>query len=204
MVQIQPPVRQKGGGIRQYPLLLKVRQSLLLPVQAVKQALGHTFPASLQGPQQFRHVRYGDFRRIGRRRCPPVGHKVADGHVRLMPHGGDDGDLRVIDGPGHPLIVEGPQVLQRASAAAGDEHIRQVVAVCIADGAHDLRRCLHSLYPHWQQQHLGDGIPAAQDTDHVVYRRARRRSNNGDALGIAGQRLLVGRVEQPLPIQLIL
>ena len=78
-----------------------------------------------------------------------------------MSHGGDHRDLRLVDGAGHPLIVEGPQILQRAAAASGDEHVRQPVAVGVADSAYDLRRRLHSLHPHRQQQYLGDRIPAA-------------------------------------------
>ena len=121
-----------------------------------------------------------------------------------MSHGGDHRDLRLVDGPGHPLVVKGPQVLQRTAAPSGDEHVRQLIAVGVADSAHDLRRRLRPLYPHRQQQHLGDGIPAAQNADHVVYRRPRRGGDDGDAPGEFWQRFFVGGIEQPLPVQLVL
>ena len=36
---------------------------------------------------------------------------VGDGDVRLVTDGGDDGDLRFIDGTRHTLVVERPEVL---------------------------------------------------------------------------------------------
>ena len=121
-----------------------------------------------------------------------------------MTHSGDDGDFRVVDGPCHPLVVEGPQVLQRAAAAACNEHIAQLPAVGIADGPCDLRRCLHTLHPHRQQQYLSQGVAVAQNPDHVVDRRTGAAGNNGDPLGELRQRLFVGRVEKSLVVELIL
>ena len=121
-----------------------------------------------------------------------------------MPHRRYHRYLRVIDGPRHPLVVERPQILQRAAAPSGDEHIRQRVPVGIPYGSCDLRRCLRALYPYRQQQHLGKRIPPPQYAYHVVYRRTRRGRHNGDAPWIYRQRLLVRRVEQSLLPQLLL
>ena len=121
-----------------------------------------------------------------------------------MSHGGDHRDLRGVDGPGHPLVIEGPQVLHGPAAPAGDEHVAQLPAVGVPDGAHDLRWGLRPLDPHRQQQHLGDGIAPAQNADHIVDRRPGAAGNDGDALGVQRQRLLVSRVKQPLLLELLL
>ena len=91
-----------------------------------------------------------------------------------MAYGGDDRDLRGVDSPGYPLVIKGPQILDGSAAPAHDQYIRQLPAIGVANGAHDLRRCFHTLHPHRQQQHLGNGIAPPQDTDHIVYRGARR------------------------------
>ena len=122
-------------------------------------------------PQQLHLVRHGDLRRVGGGGRPRIRHKVGDGHVRLVAHGGDDGRLTVVDGPGHPLVVEGPQVLHGPAAPAGDDDVPDLPPVRVPDGPHDLRRGLGPLDPHRQQDHPGDGIPAAEDADHVVDRR---------------------------------
>lgn len=85
--------------------------------------LCHAGMGGIQRPQQLGHVRHGDLGGVGGRGGPPVRYEVADGHVRLVAHRRDDGNIRVVDGAGHALVVKGPQVLQRTAAAAGDEHI---------------------------------------------------------------------------------
>ena len=91
-----------------------------------------------------------------------------------MAHSGDNRDIRGVDGPGYPFVIKCPQILDGSAAPAHDQHIRQLPAVGVANGAHDLRRRLHTLHPHRQQQHLGNGIAPPQNADHVVYRRTRR------------------------------
>ena len=56
-----------------------------------------------------RHSLAGRIRGGGR---PKIGHIVGDGHIRLMPHGRDDGDLGIIDSPSQLFIVEGQQILR--------------------------------------------------------------------------------------------
>ena len=166
--------------------------------------LCHAGMGGIQRPQQFGHVRHGDLGGVGGRGGPPVRYEVADGHVRLVAHRRDDGNIRVVDGAGHALVVKGPQVLQRTAAAAGDEHIGQAAGVGVTDGAGDLRRGLSSLHANGQQKDLGDGIAAAEDADHVVARRACRGGDDGDAPGIWRQGFFMSLVKQALLPQLFL
>ena len=119
-----------------------------------------------------------------------------------MSHSGDDRGLAGIDGAGHSLVVEGPQILHGAAAPAGDDDVTDLPFIRVPDGSGDLRRSLRALHPDGQQDDFRNGIPAAQNADHVVDRRARRGSHNGDLLRISGQRLFVGGVKQPLGVQL--
>ena len=121
-----------------------------------------------------------------------------------MPHSGDNGNFRIINSPCHPLIVEGPQVLDGPAAPPGDDHVRHPAAVGVAQGSHDFRRGLRPLDPDGQQLHLCQRIPAAQDTDHIVDRRSGGGSDNGDCLRVLGQRLLAALLEKPLLPQLFL
>ena len=121
-----------------------------------------------------------------------------------MAHGGDDGRLAVVDGPGDPLVVEGPQVLHGPAAPAGDDDVADPPLVRVPDGAGDLRRGLRSLHPHGQQDHLGQGIAAAEYADHVVDRRPGTGGDDGDLLRVRGQGHLVGGVEEPLLPELLL
>ena len=76
--------------------------------------------------------------------------------------------------------------------------------VGIAQRPHNLRRGFHPLNPDRQQLYRRQGIPAAENTDHVVNRRPRRGSDDGDGLGIRWQRLLMLLAEKPLFPQLFL
>ncbi len=62
----------------------------------------------------------GGGRRSGRAQ---VGDKIADGEIRLMAHGGDDGDVAGGDEARERFIVEGRQVFDAASATRDDDDI---------------------------------------------------------------------------------
>ena len=57
---------------------------------------------------------------------------------------------------------------------------------------------LHALHTHGQEYYLTQRPAAAQHADDVVYRRARARGYNRDALRVAGYRLLVLARKQAL------
>ena len=159
---------------------------------------------ALQPLQQLRLIGRSQLRGMGGRGRPDVRHEIGNGHVRLMTYGRDDGNLRIIDRPGHPLVIECPQILNGPAAPSGDDNVRHPVPVGVAQGSHDLRRGLYPLDPDGQQLHPGQRVPAAQDTDHVVDRRACGGGDDGDGLRVLRQGLLMGLVEEPLLPQLFL
>ena len=121
-----------------------------------------------------------------------------------MAHGGDDRNLRGIDGTGYVLVVEGPEILHGAAAPSGNQQVGHPMPVGPGDGRAKLPRGLRPLYPHRQHQHLRQRPAGPQYAEHIPHRRPRWGGNEGDFSGIARDGLLVGRVEQPLLVELLL
>ena len=144
-----------GQLVCQDPLAAQRIHSLPQGLQAGCFAAGHPLRQVAELPPQLHLIRHRDLCSVGGRGGPGVRHKVGNGDVRLMAYGGDHRGLAGVDGAGHPLIVEGPQVLHRAAAPAGDDDIADLPLVGVPDGPRDLWRGLRSLYPHRQQDHLG-------------------------------------------------
>ena len=203
-VQPQGLVLNRDHGVPEHPFGRQGLQPLPEEGQAPALRLSQPGLEASQPLEQLRLVRRRHLRGVGGGGGPGVGHEVRDGHIRLVAHGGDDGDVRVVDGPGHPFIVERPQVLDGPAAPAGNDQVRHMVAAGVADGADDLRRGLRPLDPDGQQLHLGGGPPPAQNPDHVVDRRPGGGGDDGDGLRVPGQRLLVPLVKEALPPELVL
>ena len=121
-----------------------------------------------------------------------------------MPDGGNDRDLGIINGPGHALVVERPEILHRAAAAAGNDEVRDLIAVGIADRARDLRRGLRALHAYRQELDLGQRIPLAENAEHIHDRSTGGGGDDGDGMRIFGDRLLVRRIKKALLGQLFL
>ena len=119
-----------------------------------------------------------------------------------MTDGGDDGDLRFVDGARHALVVERPEVLDGAAAAARDDEVCDLVSVRVAQRAGDLRRGLGSLHAHAEELDLRQRPARAENAEHIVHRRAGGRGDDGDGFRVPRQRLLMRGVEQPLALQL--
>ena len=73
-------------------------------------------------------VRHDDLRGGGRRRGADVGREVGERHVDLVPDAAHDRQRVRDDRPDDPLVVERPQVLERAAAAGEDRQRRGIVA----------------------------------------------------------------------------
>ena len=67
--------------------------------------------------------RRGELGRGRRRGRAPVGSEVGDSEVGLVPDADHDRDARSADRARHALLVEAPQVLDRAAAAHEEQHI---------------------------------------------------------------------------------
>ena len=202
MVQVQPLVLDVGHSVRHHPLGRQGGEPLPGGLQPRRLASRHPLPCAPEPPQQLHLVRHGDLRRVGGGGRSGIGHKIGNGHVRFMAHGGDDGRLAIVNGPGHPLVVEGPQIFHGPAAPSGNNDVADLPAVRVPDSPGDLRRSFGALDPHRQQNHLGNGIAAAQDADHIVDGGTGRGGHHSDTLGIPGQRLFVSGIKKSLGVKL--
>ena len=132
------------------------------------------------------------------RRGPEVGHEVGDRHVGLVADGGDHRDLRGGDRAGHRLLVEGPEVLERAAAAGEHEHVEAAQAVEVGQRLDDVGRRAVPLHPHGVDQHVDVGEAARDDAQEVPDGGARRRGDQPDPPGQHRERPLPTRLEQAL------
>jgi len=143
-------------------------------------------------------IRHSQLRRVRRRCGAQIGHKVRNRHIRFVPDGGYDRDVRIIDRARDPLIIKRPQVLDRTAAAAGNDEIPDLIAIGIPERSGNLRRCLRSLYAHGQQHDLAGRPSLAEHADNVAHGCARRRRDHSDPLRKCRQRLFVRTVKQAL------
>ena len=121
-----------------------------------------------------------------------------------MANSGDHGDLGLINCIGHPFVVEGPKVFDAAAASAHDQQISQLVMVGISDGSRDLTGSFRTLDTDRQQLHMGQRVTLTQDPQHIVHRRTGGTGDDTNSAGILRQRLLMGRIKQPLGSQFLL
>ena len=120
-----------------------------------------------------------------------------------MSNSRNDRNNRFINGPGHDLLVKGPQILHTAAASSNDQQITQLVIIGVADGCGDLSWCLCPLYPNGKQQYLHKRIPLAQDPQHIVDSCTGAAGNDADGTGKLGNWFFVGRIKKPLGFQLL-
>ena len=121
--------------------------------------------------------------------------------VGLVADGGDERDAAGGGGPDHGLVVEPPQVFERAAAARHDEHVgaRQRVAgaerVEAPDGAGHLFGAAVPLHPHGPHQHA-PGEPVRDAVQDVADDGAGRRGDDPDHARQERQGALAGGIEQ--------
>ena len=147
-------------------------------------------------------VRRGALGRGGRGRRPLVRHEVCDRHVRLVPDAGDDRNGAGVHGPGHPLLVERPEVLEGAAAPHHEEDVALRATYRDADGARDLLSRAFPLHPGRVDHHRQRREPAPQHLEHVVHRRAARRGDHPELARKGGKGPLVPRIEETLLLEL--
>ena len=164
----------------------------------VVERLGHQVGAH-------RHGHLGGSARRGR---AAVRGEVDQGRVGLMANGGDQRDVGARSGAHHDLLVERPQVLQRAAAARHDQYVgtRHRAAfgqgVEAGDGAGHLARRLLALDRHRPDQHVA-GEAVAEAVQDVANDGARRRGHDTHHLRQVGQRAFAVGVEQALGLQFL-
>ena len=143
-------------------------------------------------------VRRDDLGGGGRRRRAPVGDEVGDRGVGLVADGGDDGHAAGEDRARDELVVERPELLDRAAAAAGDDHVDVAARVELLDGADDAGDGVGALHGRRRKHDLGEGPAALEHVADVVEDGAGLRRDDADAAREARQRALARLVEQAL------
>jgi len=119
-----------------------------------------------------------------------------------MADGADDRDLAGENRPRHALIVEAPEILQRAAAAPDDQHVTLFTVVRQLDSADDLSWCVFALYGGRVDHYRQGGIAAFKHMQNIVQRGPGFRGDHPYAVGGGGKRLLALLIEQPLCRQL--
>ena len=169
------------------------------PPQRLQRALAKAGDAH----QQLAAHRHGAFGGGGGRGGAQVGDMVDQRPVGLVADGGDHRDRAVGDGAHHRLLVEAPEVFQRAAAARHDQQVgprdfsarRQRVEA--ADGGGDLVGRGFALHPHRPDQHM-TGKAIGQAVENVADDGAGRRGDDADDGGQIRQRALARLIEQAL------
>lgn len=151
-------------------LALQVPQARVQHAQAVQQVLA------------LRHQQLGGHRRRGRAH---VGGEVGQAEVGLVADGRNHRHLRRGDGARQPLVVERPQVFQRAAAAGEDDHVVTLRGLGALQHRHDLLGRAVALHRHRQHLGLGQRETPAEHAEHVAHRRAAGRGDDRDAFGKA-------------------
>ncbi|MOA01171.1 hypothetical protein D3C78_1205620 [compost metagenome] len=72
---------------------------------------------------KLRDMRHSELCRCCRRRCSQVADKIGNREIRLMANGRNHRNIRLKDCPRDQLLIERPQLLQRASATSDDQNI---------------------------------------------------------------------------------
>jgi len=146
-------------------------------------------------------VGYDAFGGVGRGGRAKVGHEVAQGVVRFVADGADDGGGARRDRAAQRLVGERQQVLDAAATAGDDDHVDGGVAIQLAQCLDDLWNGIWALHDGVAHLEPGRGPAPAGDGHHVTLCG---RGAAGDQPNDAGQerdRPLEPRIEQPFGVQ---
>ena len=101
------------------------------------------------------------------------------------------------------LVVERPQVFDRAAAAAQDEHVAFPALCRCGDGGGQLLRRTFALDLCRIDDYRNRRIAPRERGQYIAQCCRLRRSDDADALRVGGQRLLPRGVEQALAVQFV-
>src|SRR6267143_4103111 len=139
--------------------------------------------------------------RRGRRRRAKVGDEIGDREVHFVAHGRHDGHLRRRDRPGDDFFVEGPEILERAAAAADDDDVDAAERVEVAEPLGDLLGRAFSLHPARRDHDVELAEAPADHAEDVPERGAAGRGHDADLPRKSRQLALAGLVEEPFRLQ---
>ena len=140
--------------------------------------------------------------RGGGRRRTEIGAEVGDGEVGFMADAADDRHRALHDRARQRLVVEGPEILDRAAAAHQQDHVHlRPQRVERMQRAHQFPRRAGALHG-GRCQHDGNVRHAPpQGCDHVMQRGSAQRGHDADRPRHGGQRPLAGGVEQAFGLE---
>src|SRR5207245_8712112 len=136
-----------------------------------------------------------------RRRRAQVRHEVGDREVDLVADAGDHRGLRGDDRARDDLLVEGPEVLERAAAPADDDHVDVAERVQVGDAVGDLAGGALTLDPDGPDDDVKVAEAAADDAQHVADGGAGRRGDDADLPRKLRERPLAPGVEEALGLE---
>ena len=155
----------------------------------------------LQPDQQGIAVRTENLGGGGRGRRAQVGREVGDGEIGFMADAGNHGKAAGADGARHDFLVERPEILDAAAAAAQDDGIAVARGGQLQGGgdpvgsAFALHRRRVKIDPDMRR-------PAAQRGQHVAQRGGLQAGDDGQRSRVFGQRALDSGGEQSFGFQL--
>lgn len=137
-----------------------------------------------------------DFGGGGRGGGAEIGDEVGDGDVGFMADGGDDGNGGGVDGAGDDLLVEGPEVFERAAAAGHDDDFGPAGEGKVGQAFDDLFGGSGTLHLGGPELDLEAGEATFDDLEEVADDGSGGRGDDADALGEFGEGAFSGGVEE--------
>ena len=149
-------------------------------------------PRQRLGPGRCRQLR-----RRGRRGRAQVGRQVGQRDVAFMADAADHRDRRLDDGAHQRLVVEGPQVFERAAAAHQQQGVDLAPRRGQAQRRHQRGRRIGALHRAGVDDHPHLRRTPRQRRQHIVQRRRGRGGDDAQRRRPGGDRALARGVEQP-------
>src|SRR5579862_1887546 len=165
----------------------------------------HKMPLVLGNvPLEFLARTHDQLRCGGRRGRAQVRDKIGNREIGFVPdtcdHRSFGSDNRARD----YLLVERPQIFERASATRNDEYVGKFRASEIIYSGSDFFRGTVALHFHWIEPHMRIGKTALENAKNVADGSACGRRDDADASRQNRQRLLPGFVEKAFFLQALL
>ncbi len=160
---IQPPVQQKPGVINSLP------EQLLAPRG---QAMAHvTAQRPLKRGQTIAHrlhVRHNQFRRRRWRRRSQVGREIGNREIRLVTDRRYNRHRAGRNRPRQRLIVEAPQIFERAAAPGQHNHVGPSMITKPLEASHQLLRAARPLHQRRIDTNVQTRTAPRQHIQHVL------------------------------------
>jgi hypothetical protein len=147
---------------------------------------------------------HGKLRRGGRGRRAAVRGEVGDREVGLVAYPDDDRNRACAQRARDRLLVEGPQVLDRAAAAHQQQHVAFGARARPRQHGGDALARASTLNRHRIDDDRHRGVATRERRQHVAQRRGGARGDDADGARMLRQRPLQPLVEEPFGVEAVL